>query len=238
MQKRDSLVLIVAAVTGLFSFILIANYLKSTAGNKLQFVVVARPIAKGQSIVQEDVYLSKPMQNKTPEALYMHAEDVIGNIASQDMAKDSLVYRTQILPPETAPSKKTEALPIPPGMSSMTLSASQIDGIPENIETGSYVDILGTITNPEGATNIQPVARGAQILSVQRANDSEVKSITIAVTSNGAIAVSKAMAHNPLGIVLRSGALGKGDNRSLELESIEIIRGIEKVRTAKVKQDR
>ncbi len=237
MLKRDVVILIVAAVSGLFSFMLVANYLKSSSGKQLQFVEAVRPIMKGESIVKESVSLSKPMKQKTPETLYMHTEDVVGNVASEDIPKDNLITRAQVSPPAPAEpaAKKKEFLPIPAGMSAITLAARQVDSMPESIGTGSYMDILGTVTNLEGARNILTIVRGAQVLSVERAEDGEIKSISAAVTSHGAVAVSKALANGKLNLVLRSYGADKGSYNGPEIESIEIIRGIEKSKSVRVK---
>lgn len=237
MLKRDTIVLVVAAVSGLISFMLVANYLKSSSGIKLQFVMAVNSIPQGMTIAKEDLVLSSPIKKESPEMLYISIEDVAGNIAKEDIPKESVIHRSQVMPQPVAVvsvRKKMESLPIPAGMSAMTLAIRQIDSVPEGIRVGSFVDILGTVVNFEGVRNVAPIVRGAQVLSMELGENDEISSISVAVTSNGALAVSKAIPNNKLNLVLRSGGGEKGSYNA-EAESIEIIRGIEKSKSASSK---
>lgn len=239
MLKRDSLILIVAVASGLFSFILIVNYLKSSSAVKTQFVIASRSIAKGQVINTEDVLLSGAMQSKTPNLLYLQVEDVIGGITNEDIAKSSLIYRSQILAPSVpAPLKKQVSLPIPEGMSALTLASGQIDVLPEDMEAGKYADILGVVSEAGDSRDIQPIVRGVQVLSINRAESSEVKAITIAVTPYGAIVVSKAMTRGKLGLVLRPDGAESGAYHPGVVGSIEIIRGVQKEKSVKSRMEK
>ena len=236
MLKRDSLILIIAAVSGLFSFILIVNYLKSSSGSKSQFVIASRVISKGQVIQNQDVALSKPIEQKNPSLYFLQLEDAIGNVAYSDIAQGSMFQRTQVGPAreeEASPAQEPVSLALPKGMRALTVAPKDVDNLPQTLSAGVRIDILGIAPNYEGIKELQMIVRAAQVIAVDRAGGSDIRSMTIALSPLGAIVVTKAMTQGKISLIVRSDDLDEDVVQTTLMGYTEIIRGVEKERASK-----
>ena len=232
MLKRDTIIMIAAVVCGILAFVLVANLLNKSAAPKQTFVVAARNIAMGQIISEEDLTMSAPMQSKVSNDLFTQAQDALGNQVVEPISSGSLVHRSKMNRAYIQTSADPESLPIPPGMRAMTIAAHEIDGIPKRLGVGTYLDILGMALNYEGVKELQTIIRAAPILSLEKTVDSEIRSITIAVSPLGAIVITKAMENGKVHLVVRSdgGELGVAQG---SVGFTEIIRGVEKEKSTK-----
>lgn len=234
MLKRDMIIMTMAVGSGLVAFVLIANFLNKSATPKQTFVVAARNIPAGQIIAEEDLTMSQPMQSKVSNDLFTQAQDALGNQAVDQISSGSLVYRSKVnrAYTQTQTDAGPQSLPIPPGMRAMTIAAGEFDGMPERLGVGAYLDILGMAPNYEGVKELQTIIRAAQILSLEKTADSQMRSITIAVSPLGAIVITKAMENGKLHLVVRpdGGKLGVAQG---SVGFTEIIRGVEKEKSTK-----
>ena len=154
MLKRDTIIMVTAVVCGILAFVLVANFLNKSAAAKQAFVVAGRNIPAGQIISEEDLTMSAPMQSKVSNDLFTQVQDALGNQAVGPISIGSLVYRSKVNRAYTQTGAGPESLPIPPGMRAMTIAAREIDGMPERLGVGTYLDILGMALNYEGVKEL------------------------------------------------------------------------------------
>ena len=143
--------------------------------------------------------------------------------------------------PVALPKKHIKAIAIPGGMRGLTLSVKDIENIPNPLNTGSYVDVLGMAPNYVGNMELQTIAQSVQIVGIdQPAGDKkedlpqEIRSITLALSPITAEIVSKAMITGKIHLMVRSDG---ADAEGFQLGAVgisEIIRGVSKEKTMRV----
>ena len=126
------------------------------------------------------------------------------------------------------------SLPIPAGMSALTLSDKNVENFPDLLEVGGFVDILGTVPDYQGKMELQAIIRSAQVITLDRTKEDQlIRSINVALTPAGAEVVSKAMANGKIRLILRPEQAEKSVV-SLGAGVTEVIRGVEKDKNARV----
>ncbi len=231
--RRDIIILAIAIICGLLAFVIVANILKKSAQIKHQFVAAAKPLAKGQLIESTDLVISKPIESANPTNFFLQLQDVAGNEVIGDIVQGELVQRTKVRKPQPvvpAPSPtpvKNISLPVPPGKRAFAMAAVEIENLPEDLKVGNFVDILGSVATFEGSREMRTVIRGAQVISIDRKDNSEIKSVTTALTPTGAEMVAKTMTQGKLRFIVAPDDSQAGV-MALEQGAIEIIRGVDK----------
>ncbi len=241
MRRQDLVILVIAIVSALLAFVLIANYLKKAASPKLQVIVAAQLINRGHIIVPQDLALSKPMENLNANDFFLQAADLLGMEALSAMTPGEPIYRSKVKYTQRNEAAKADpTFPIGEGLRALTLRAEEVDNLPDYFKSGSYVDILGNITNNDNQVELQTIIRGAQVISVSRMmellakdknlrlEDLPIRSFTLALDPMGIEVVTKAMQKGKIRVIVRP---DNQQNEVLKVEGVqytEIIRGIEK----------
>ena len=127
-------------------------------------------------------------------------------------------------------------LPIPNGMSALTLSSKEIENTPDLVSIGSFLDILGVVPNYEGKMELQTIVRSAQVINLDKKAESGINSFTIAISPIGAEVVSKAMAQGKIHLILRPEEGEKGVLQFGGVGFTEVIRGVDKDKSMRVEK--
>jgi len=185
-------------------------------------------ISKGQVIQGQDVGLSAVLKKSNTKNLFSEIQDVVGQRALQDISAGSLISRAKVSRQNTeskAPQK--QALPIPKGMRALTISSENITNVPDLLDIGSYVDIIGQILNVNGEKEMRTIVGSRQVISVSPLDGSPIKSITIAVTPTEAETTLEAASLKQLQLLVRQ---DQAEQWTFEASSgsIEVIRGVQK----------
>ncbi|GEM_PF-6827481 len=126
-------------------------------------------------------------------------------------------------------------LPIPSGMSALTLYSKDVENMPNALGIGSYVDVLGMMPNYEDKMELQTIVRSAQVVNLDKKEGvSGIDSITIVSTPAGAEVATKAMAQGKIHLIHRPDGAGKGSFQFNGIGVTEVIRGVEKDKSVHV----
>ncbi len=229
MIRRDLVILAIAVVCGILAFVLIANIL-SKAKPRMRLVIAAETLAPGEEVTESSVTLSEAMEQKDYKEYFLQPEDVIGSEVLEDIQQGQLIRRAavrrSIAADSTTPVSQSTPLPVPANKKALDISADEIQTLPERLLIGSYVDVLGNFPIDEGASEYQTVARGAQVLFIEKDKDGEASSVTLALSPVGVDQVTKALAKGKVRLV----GSNASDVEAADAGFIEIIRGVEKQR--------
>ena len=230
MPKRDVLIIIIAIVSGAFAFLLILGVMNGSSNSKMQFVVASQAIAKGQVIQINDLVLSRPMVQKNASSLFLKTQDVVGNTALEAIPKDALIDRSQVTPVrQEAPVVEQElSLPLLEGKRALTLTSKEVENVPDVLKAGNRVDIMGVAANYEGSREMQTIVSGVLVLSVEKKDGSEIKSFTVAMSPQAAVAVAKIMTNSKLTLAFRPDTGSEIVEELTMVGYTQIIRGVDK----------
>ena len=182
-------------------------------------------------IKQSDVTLSELMEVKDSEELYFQIQDVVHQQAQEKIRKGVLIRRSQVKesPAPEAVKPKKQVLHIPKGMRALSVSKNDIAGIPDLLEIGSYVDVIGLSERVDGRTEMKTILYGRQVLFVDATDGSNITSLTLAVYPDEAEHMVTATSLGKIRLVIRPDA---GEYATFEAPSgvMEIIRGVGKER--------
>jgi Flp pilus assembly protein CpaB len=234
MQRRDLLTLLIAAGAALIAFVLVMNVLnKPKAVEGQRFVYAAQPIEKGEDVKADMVGMSKPLTGQDAAQYFLQLQDVAGTRALEPITAGTLIARSQVGP---APDERQMALELmPAGMNAMNVPTNSIESLPDLAGVGSYVDVLGRVSVAGGNADLRAVYRAAKIVAIKKKELSSDGYLTLAVTSDGASVISRALSQGKVGLVLRTDeepvpgvAEDLSEPAAARFESIEIIRGVVK----------
>ncbi len=223
-MKKEHIVILVAIGSGLAAMILVFNFLQAAQQVEAQFVITRAEIPQGQVIQEQDISLSRKMKRSDAKKFFLETEDVIGQAALKNISSGSLIYRSRITR-QAAPGKKS--LPIPQGMRALTISRHDIVNVPDLLEIGSYVDIIGLINRGGEKPEMSTIVVSRQVISVSPLDRSPIESITVAVMPSEAEVAIGAATLKPLQILVRQ---NQAEQRTFEAPTgtVEIIRGVNK----------
>ena len=232
-MKKEYVVLMTAIGSGVVATILMFNFLQSSQQAQGRFVITHTAISKGQSIQEQDVGLSTVLKRSDARNLFPDIQDVVGQKALQDIPSNSLITRSKITRRNVeAGSPPKKSLPIPKGMRALTISRDDITNVPDLLDIGSYVDIIGSTTGLDSHEEMRTIVVSKQVISVSPLDGSRITSITIAVMPSEAEMVLQAASLKRLQLVVREEqATEQWNFESPASGSVEIIRGVEKERT-------
>ena len=211
--------------------ILVFNFLKAARQVEGRYVIARTNISKGDLIQEQDVGLSNILKKVDAKRLFHEVEDVVGQRALEDISQGSLIYRSKVTrrevktPTPSAPQKK--ALPIPAGMRALTLSRQNIINIPDLLNIGSYVDIIGLTPGEDEQKEMHTLVSSCQVISISPLDGSAIESVTVAVMPNEAEMVLQSATLKQLQLLVRE---DRAEQRMFEAPrgSVEIIRGVQK----------
>ena len=208
--------------------ILVFNFLKSAHQIQGRFVIVRSAILKGQVIQEQDAELSNVLKKSNTKNLFIEIQDVVGQKTLQNIPAGGLIYRSKVtrqgMKPQAAQKK---ALPIPKGMRALTISRNDITNVPDLLDIGSYVDIIGQMIGINGEKEMRTIVGSRQVISVSPLDGSPIESITVAVTPTEAETALEAASLKRLQLLVRQ---DQGEQWTFEAStgSIEVIRGVQK----------
>ena len=214
-------------LSGLAAFVLVFNFLREAAQPKREFVMAKVAIAQGKMITPDDLTLTKPLKNADAKNLFLQLDDVVGRIAMEAIPKGAIIDRSKIKIKETPmpiPVNKKTPLPIPEGMRALTIGAGDIIGMPDLLEIGDYIDILGTILTSTGLRELKTILYGGQVISMEGGDGTMIRSITLAVNPNETPVLVDAMTQGKIRIIVRPDQ-GERYLYQSEVGSMEVIRG-------------
>lgn len=189
-------------------------------------------------VTAEDLVLSKPIKNADPKNFFLQMDDVIGRAALEEIPRGVLIHRSKIKsmePPPPPEDDTVEALPIPEGMRALTIGSGDIVGMPDVLEIGNYVDVLGTVLASNGLRELKTLLYGAQVISIDGGNETEsgkktpINSITLAVNPNETTVLIESMTQGKIRVIVRP---DQGERYLYEsgVGSMEVIRGVSRER--------
>ncbi len=225
-MKKETVVILIAVGSGLLATILVFNFLKAAHQVQGRFVLAQTNISKGQMIEEKDIELSSVMKKSDTKNLFLELSDVIGQIAVKNIKSGSLVLRSSVS--RQVPGVARKPLPIPQGMRALTISRANMTNVPDFLDIGSYVDVIGVSTdNPMEQEEMHTIVVSRQVISVSPLEGQPLESITVGVLPKEAEAVLEAASIRPLQILVRQ---RKADQRAFEgsTGTVEIIRGTQK----------
>lgn len=238
-MKRDTLILVIALASGLAAFSLILNFLKQAAQPEGQYVMAIQDLTKGKVLAAADLGISPPLKNIPAESFFTQMHDALGMEIQEDIPKGRLIARELLKepppppPPSPSPDSKSAkkkkpreiVLPVPPSMRALTLSAQELENIPQGLTGGNYVDILGSIALDDRQKEVRTVLSGIQILAVER-NENKIETVTIALLPNQVETLLNVSRMAKMRLVI--GQEPPVNGKRAGVGTIEIIRGIVK----------
>lgn len=230
MRRQDILIIAAAVVSGIIVFIIAANLLGNSAKQKFSFAIANKPIVQDTVITADDVTLSGPLSNVTQQqldGLYLQPKDVVGFQAIEEIPKGEFIYRSKVKQPSLNPDGSTE-VDIPAGKRTLTLSASEIENVPYDLKSGSFVDVIGNMATFDGGTEQQPIVRDVLVRYVMRNEQSAVDSVTLVLNPRATDAVVRASKRGKLRFSVRSDGTGDETIVSEYIGYIEIVKGVSK----------
>ena len=220
-------------VCGVVSFFAMVSFLKKEPAKvEGTFVGTAMGMKKGDIIKKESVKLV-PLKVGTDAAEYFtNVDDVIGKEIVKDTIENYPLARNRVKTPEVV-AVVPAFLPVPPGSRALTLASREIENIPEPLELGAYVDVLGMGQNNEGVSEMQTVVTGAKVISVLREKTAKkeeigpITTVTLAMSPQAVVFVTKSVALSRIRLIVRPE--GPGSEQLIQgAASMEIIRGVDK----------
>lgn len=184
-------------------------------------------IPQGKMVTSNDVVLSQPLKNADAKNLFLQMDDVIGRETLEEIPRDVLINRSKIKLKEEPPpieDSTLKALPIPAGMRALTIGAGDIVGMPDILEIGNYVDVLGTVIGSNGLKELKTLLYGVQVISMEGGEESPIHSITLAVNPGETAVLVESMSQGKIRIIVRPDQ-GERYLYQSEVGSMEIIRG-------------
>lgn len=228
MQKRETWILVVAALCGLAAFGMSAA--KPPAPAPAGFVCAARPIAKGAEIRLEDLTKAEADKNVPATRAFLQPEDVAGKRALENLAAGKVISRSEVGRIEETPG----APGLADGMRALTIDASDLIGVPAGLVPDVAVDVMGEYSGSEAKSEMQLLVQGARVMTLERSSENNLRSITIGLTPAGAELVSRAVSRSKLRLLVRPGIAPRGLLATARFSTVEIIRGVDKERKVRL----
>lgn len=208
---------------------MVLNFLNEAAQPKREFVKARIDIASGKILTAKDLVLSEPMKNTSAQDLFLQVDDAVGQISLERLPAGSLIQRSQVKPKETraAAPAVLDALPIPEGMRALTVTTLDVVNMPDLLEVGRHVDIMGSVPGPDGRPQLRTLLYGAQVISLEKSKRTPggIDSTTIALRPNEIDTLTMAMTYGKIRILVRPDQ-GERSAYQSQVGSIEVIRGM------------
>ena len=167
MSSRRTLILIGAVVIGGLAAFLILSYVRGVenrsdeAGQLVEVVVVAGPIAKGtnanEAIDAKLLTMDKRRRDDLPANPVRRFADIMGQVASLDLGGGEVVTTSMFVPNTALNGSKSASLD--KGNVAITISVDQAAGVAGLVQPGDSVNILANYCSV-GAAGADPAAGG------------------------------------------------------------------------------
>jgi pilus assembly protein CpaB len=182
-------------------------------GDRGNVVVAKAEIPLGERITTEQLALAPIPNGRVPEGAFRKMDEVVGRVTITPIGVRETITNMKLAPAGTGGGLSAV---IPKGYRAMTVKVDQVVGVSGLIMPGSFVDIVVILPMSQaGATkgfiskivlqNIKVLASGAKIDSTHNQHQvSEVKAVTLQVTTEQAEKLVRAANEGKLQLVLRN----------------------------------
>jgi len=200
-------------------------------------LVAQRDIPAQAPISASDVGIKEIPKEYIQPGAVVSLEEVIGQIASVEIAAGEQILKTKLLPP--AKVKKTLSEITPEGKRAVVVSVDNTSSVVGLIQPGNYVDVFALISPPAGVgkagvtptgSNLVPLFQNVKVLTVgtefsqvqmkepaKGASPSAVGTVTLALSPKEAVLLSFVQEHGKIKLALRS----SGDTRVEQIDSAD-----------------
>lgn len=215
---RYKFVFILAIGFGLITAFLVLNYLQDVKEalddtDYVEIVVANQDIPEKSIITASMVTLKKiPLQYMHPQET-TNKNDIVDKILLVPVTAGESILKNQVL--DKKDSKEGLAYMIPKGKRALTVAVDEVSGVSGLIQPGDRVDVISTVVigerEPKPYTLV--VLQDIQVLAVGKAmdkkpevktNQSETKTVTLAVTLSEAKPLMMASQRGVIRLMLRS----------------------------------
>lgn len=111
-------------------------------------------------------------------------------------------------------------------MRALSLNPNELENIPQRLNGGDYIDLLGMVDIGNQQREIRTILRGVLVLSVQKNENKTPESLTIALHPTQVEILLNTTGKKRLVVTEKPADNSRGDN----MGSIEVIRGIQRER--------
>jgi pilus assembly protein CpaB len=158
MNVKSWIPLVVAAVLGLIALVVAKKALSKTGGPNgstplVAVAVAARDLPPGQKLTPEDLAVTRLPAEMMPAGSFRSAQDPVGRITRDPLAKGQAVIETALTPTGTLGGITGQ---IKPGFRAMTLEVNEFTGLAGMLQPGSKVDVIAVLRDEKSQ---QPAAR-------------------------------------------------------------------------------
>lgn len=215
MNKRFSVVLLIAFVVALLTALLLYKLITSQASSQpqpvtAQVLVAARDLGVGTLIRDMDVKVA-PWAGTVPKGALSKKEDLIGRGVVQTIYQDEPVLEGRLAAQGAGGGL---AATIPPGMRAVALRVNEIIGVAGFVVAGQHVDVLISGTPPNGSPggtlsrillqNIEVLSAGQDIRKDTEGKPISVPVVNVLVTPEQAEVLNLASTETKIQLVLRN----------------------------------
>lgn len=234
MTRRQVLKLIlVPALVGLVAVSATYAYLQRVAppaGEEVRVVAAARAIPAGTALTASDLVLREvPPSLAGPETLTDLAQ-AEGKVTTVPLVPGELVLRSKLVYPGTSPGLGGY---LPPGYRAITLAADEVKAVAWLLRPGDRVDVIATFPREvAGADKSRLLLEDIQVVAVGRSTEAapgkgpggEIRSVTLAVTPEQAVALALAEETGRVRLALRP-LTGEWTRGEIELSTASFAAG-------------
>ena len=226
-MKKEVTIFIIAIASGLIATVLVFNFLRSAGRIQSRYVVTKADLLPGDILTSEDLTLSKPLNVTNGKSLFVAVQDVTGQKVIRNISKGGFVYRSNVTRDIASGEVQKKTLPIPKGIRALTLSQNDISQMPNLLDVGSYVDVIGYTLAVSGEKEMRTILGARQVISKEVPEGGTSESVTLAVDPAEAEMVIQSASRGKLQLVVLEGT-GEPWSLNVQSGSVEIIRGVKR----------
>jgi len=211
-RRRILKLILVPVLVGLVAVSATYAYLQRLApppAEEVRVVAAARAMPAGTVLTAADLVLTGvPPSLAGPETLTDLAE-AEGKVTAVPLVPGELVLRSKLVHPGTSPGLGSH---LPPGYRAVTVAADEVRAVAWLLRPGDRVDVIATFPREvAGADKSRLLLEDVQVVAVGRSTEvaggkgtsGEVRSVTLAVTPEQAIALALAEETGRIRLALR-----------------------------------
>jgi len=197
---------------------------------EVQVVAAARAVAAGTTLAASDLVLKAVPPALTGPETMSDLSQVVGKVTRVPLVPGELVFRSKLVLPGGGAGLGTH---VPPGYRAVTVAADEVKAVAGLLQPGDRVDVIATFSQEvAGAEKTRLLLEDVQVLAVGKATEvaaggrdaGELRSVTLAVTPEQAIALTLAEETGRIRLALRPVA-GEWTRGEIELTTSSFAAG-------------